>query len=536
MQATPFDRALALQNSGKFEEAIKGYEKLLEKNPDHPMARVNIGVCHYALGRASIASEIFHSLHISHPENDDLIKFAGIAYMAAGNFDMALKFHRRYINAHPDDYETWLNLASASGSNQNDKEALLYATQALSLRPLDPRSHLNMGAALIPLHRYQDALIAFDTALTLEPNNLKALMNKATCHDMMGNPSKSLEIYETCEKLVGADRLARADLEYKMSFPLLSTGDLKRGWKYYNSGFIPLDTRSRFPKRRFSVPEWDGKPIHGKRLMVWREQGLGDEIKFASVLPDLLKFCDDIIIECDTRMVSLFQRSFPTCLVREQRHDHGQFMTGIEDYDFQIPMGSLMAYLRTDISDFANQEPYLIADPTRTSELKQRIDQIRGGRILVGICWRSGLLNVERNINYTPISSWGPILTNPRLCFVNLQYGDTREEIANAEELFGIKIHQWDDINLKDDQESVAALIENMDCVVSAVTAVGNLAEAMGKKAKLFTPGRGWTFLGQERFPWAPNAEYYFPDPIGSPISNTLEQIARDLYIEYGQD
>lgn len=530
-----FEQAQALQKAGNNDQAIKIYEKILEKNPKHYHAQLHLGVCHFGSGRFDFSSHIFHQLHVKFPDEDEVLKFAGISYMSLGNFEMALKFHRKYVKAHPDDYETWLNLTSVSGSMQNNTEALYYATHAMSLEPLDVRSHINLGATLILLHRYEDALISFDTALLFEPNNLKALINKATCYGLMSDQVKAIEIFERCEELVGSDDLARAEIQYNMSFPLLKMGNLKRGLKYYDMGFIPLDTRSRTPKRSFSVPEWDGSPIHGKRLMVWREQGLGDEIKFASMIPDLLPFCDDVIIECDKRMVSIFQRSFPTCTVREQFHNGGILDVGEKDFDFHIPMGSLMTHLRADIAAFAHPRPYLVPDPQRVEEIKRRLDMIRNGRTLIGICWRSGFLTTERNIHYTAISDWEPIFANKNFAFVNLQYGESRQEILNAEQHFGIKIHHWDDIDLKDDQESVMALISNMDCVVSAGTAVITLAEAIGKKAKVFILNRDWTHLGQEAFPWAlDNVEYFMPTNEREGVATTIPYIAESLAADFG--
>lgn len=533
---SPFDKALAMQHSGQYDAAVAAYEKILKKNPDHFHAKRNMGLCHYQEGRFEASSRIFHILHTEHPDNDEMVKFSGISYMANGEFDIALRFLKKYVKTHPDDFESWLNLTSASGSKQDNNEALYYATQALSLKPLDPRSHINLGAALLPLHKYDQALISFDTALLLQPDNVSALMNKATVCYLIGQPQKALKIYEQCEGLVERAFSSRADLEYKMSFPLLTVGDLTRGWKYYNSGFIPKDTRSRFPKRKFSAPEWDGMSIQGKRLLVWREQGLGDEIKFASVLPDLAAYCDDIIIECDSRLVSLFQRSFPTCRVREQSLANiGAIVKEQEDFDTHIPIGSLMQHLRSDIADFANPKPYLVPDPARAGDIKRRLDQIRDGRTLVGICWRSGFLNTERNNHYTAISDWEEIFSNKNLTFVNLQYGDTKEEIENAERHFGVKIHQWEDIDLKNDLEGLVALISNLDCVVSAGTAVATFAEALCKKSKIFVPGRGWTHLGQEAFPWtSSDVEYYFPEIHGAAVASTLPRIAVSLAQDFG--
>lgn len=533
--ASPYDKALTLQQSGQYDAAVAAYDKLLEKNPDHLHAQINLGLCHYLLLRFNWSSHIFHQLHVKHPENDEVVKFAGISYMALGNFEVALQFLKMHIGRQPEDFDTWLNLTSASGSNQNNTEALYYATQALSLKPIDARSHLNLGAALLSLNRWDQALYAFETALTLEPGNIKALMNCATIYDMMGNQKKALKIFASCLPSVNNDPNVLAELQYKMSFPLLSVGELERGWTYYNAGFIPVDTRSRFPKRKFDLPEWDGQPLKGKRLLVWREQGLGDEIRFASVIPDLREYCDNVVIECEPRLVSLFQRSFNWCKVREQATFIGNGHTpSYDDYDFHIPLGSLMRFLRNAPEKFAHHKPYLVPDPVKSEQLRDKLESIRDGRSLIGICWRSGFVNSERNIHYTPISDWGPLFENPNLVFVNLQYGTGKDEVAQAEAHFGIKLHQWDDLDLKDDQEGLAALITNLDCVVSADTAVAALAQSLSTRTMVFTPVRGWVFLGQEKYPWAgDNVRHFFPKNIMTPISEVIPEIANAIALAF---
>lgn len=530
------DRARKLQNQGKFSEAKAIYEQHLKHEPDDYRLNLNIGLCNYGLQRFAESSMIFHKMHAADPENDELIKFCGISYLANGNFNVALQFLRRYVKLHPEDYETWMNLASASGNSQNNTEALLYSTQALSLRPLDPRSHLNLGAALIPLHRYEDAITSFETTLMLDPNNVKAMMNCGTAYDLLEHPEISLEMFERCLPLVESDPQQLAELQYKMSFPLLKTGNLEKGWKFYDAGFIPADTRSRFPKRSFCVPRWDGSVITGKRLLIWREQGIGDEIRFAGLIPDLEDYCDKVIIECEPRLETIFRRSFPKCKVRSQGQIDGALHHAVHgDYDYHLPMGSLMRYLRPTIEAFRNPHAYLIPDPERMQDIRRRLEPIRDGKSLVGICWRSGFLTTERNLNYTAISDWAPILRNRNLVFVNLQYGDTTAEVRKVLDEFGVTIHQWNDIDLKNDQEALAALIANMDCVVSAVTAVANMAEALNVRSKLFMPYVEWTFLGQKTYPWAKNSEYFFPDHSREGVATTIPHIAASLAEEFGQ-
>lgn len=133
------------------------------------------------------------------------------------------------------------------------------------------------------------------------------------------------------------------------------------------------------------------------------------------------------------------------------------------------------------------------------------------GRKLVGICWRSGKVDARRIRNYLSLADFADILTSPNITVVNLQYGDCETEIQAAEAALGINIVRWQDVDLKDDQESLAALINKMDVVISAGTAVAQMTLAVGTPLVMFGP-RGWTWFGQDEYPWAGNVRFIAPE------------------------
>jgi hypothetical protein len=150
------------------------------------------------------------------------------------------------------------------------------------------------------------------------------------------------------------------------------------------------------------------------------------------------------------------------------------------------------------------------------------------GKKLVGICWRSGKIDAQRMSNYLAIDDFAQVLKNPDCVFVNLQYGDCEEELQRVEKRLAVKIIRWHDMNLKDDQESVAALISHLHVVVSAATAVARLADAIGVRLLTFVPGRGWSLFGQMQDPTSRNGEYMYPDD-DSPLYTVVPRIATAL-------
>jgi hypothetical protein len=197
------------------------------------------------------------------------------------------------------------------------------------------------------------------------------------------------------------------------------------------------------------------------------------------------------------------------------------------DFDYHIPVGSLMRLFRNQIEQFKNVPAYIKVDPTLDEKFKQCLSKFKPKK-LVGICWRSGKLSEDRNLNYAPLSAWESIFSVQGIQFVNLQYGDCLHELQQAEEFFGINILNWNDVDLKDDQESVAAIINNLDCVISAGTAVAQLTGAVGTHLKLFTP-RSWTLLGEDEYPWASNVEAYISD-VDEAVDRLFPEIAKSLH------
>lgn len=524
--ASLLERGLAFEKKGQFPEAIKIYEKLLLNDPKNYFCRLHLGLSLLLNNDALSASKVLHLLHEEFPTDIDVLRLAANAYAKLGQFQLAIRFLKRAININPEDYESWLDLTSAAGSCQLHTEALSYATKALTLNPTDPRSHLNLGSTLDSVGRIDDALYCFETVLKLDPNNASAKSNCALIFDKKGESDKALDILSSCLKLVKPGSRQQAEIFYKMSYPLLSKGDLKRGWEMYEFGFTPNHLLARGPKRRFRAKKWEGQPIHGHKLLIWREQGLGDELMFLHTLKDVFQYCDDVIFECESRLTKLLQRSFQNCTVRPQHFDSISGFSATEDYDYHLPVGSLLNLFRSDISCFSKNAPYLTADPIRIANYSSYLNHFRPKKI-VGICWRSGTVSADRNIHYAPLSSWKSIFEIENTIFVNLQYGDCSIELESANSQFGIKIHSIPDLDLRNDLEGVAALISSLDCVVSVGTTVAQMTGALGIPLKLLV-SRDWVLLGQKNYPWFGNTELFASDVL-QPVEPLIPSLAQQL-------
>ncbi len=518
----------ALQDKGKVDEAIAKYNGVLKVDSKNLLARLNKSVCLLKKGQMNEALPELHDLYLENPDNLKIIKLCGAGYARAGHNEIALKFLKRALQIEPDEYETWIDITLVCASLQMHRESIYYATQALSLNPTDSRGHNNLGGALLAHGKVNEAIMCFETCLMLEPNNFTALSNLATACQNSGQPQRAKELYERLLQTPGLLLSQKNEVLYKLSFSNLSLGNLEKGWELYDYGLQVIDSRARIPRRKFSKPMWQGQKQTEKTLLIWREQGLGDELRFFGLVSETIPFFKKVIIECDARLVKLLQHAFPTAEVRQQ-----MFITKAdgcyslyEDFDFHIPVGSLMRFFRKDLKDFERAKPYLIADEDLRADFRNRLKTI-SDKPKIGVSWRSGVVNAERSAYYTPVTEWGDIFSKNQYEFINLQYDLNPSELEAAEKAFGLQIHNLSDVDLKNDLDSVVALMAELDLVISAPTSVCSLAEAVGTPVKFFYPG-GWILLGTNQYLWYPNTDVYVFDK-SEGIGYALKNIANDL-------
>jgi tetratricopeptide (TPR) repeat protein len=519
---TQCQKAVQLLNKQKYHEALVILDAILKRQPEHRLAKRSKPVALFHMGQQHEAAKLFHQLHEQDHEDLVILKHCGIAYTAIGAFDLAIRFLSRYVKSKPNDFDAWTSLSAAAGKSQKYVESMMYATKALSLEPTNPVAYNNLGATLLGVNKLKEGEQAFETALVLDKNNVDALSNLATLAQQRGDDEAAVALYNNLLANLDHNTPFEKEVLYRSSFSHLSTGRLREGWRRYDYGFLPTDLGSRTPKRHFQVPQWRGEPLGDKRLLIWGEQGLGDELWFFGLLNEALEHCHNVIVECEPRLVSLMTRSFPNVKVRATNLSQ-MMLTGLKDFDVHIPVGSLMALFRNNINDLKKLRPYLRPDPDLIVDFSERLAPFKGKK-LIGLCWRSGKMNVNRNSNYLPLDELAPLLKLEDCVFVNLQYGDCEEELSRVEQQLDISIVRWADVDLKNDQECVAAIISCLDTVVSAGTAVSRMAEFVGQETILFGPKGGWTHLGQESYPWSSCVHHISPSP-GDDLNTVVTKI-----------
>ncbi|HWT50577.1 MAG TPA: flagellar protein FlbA, partial [Caulobacter sp.] len=258
-------------------------------------------------------------------------------------------------------------------------------------------------------------------------------------------------------------------------------------------------------------------------LMICAEQGLGDEVMFANMMPDVIEALGPdgkLTLAVERRLVPLFKRSFPKADIFPHKtvSYEGRVYRGapeIEDWsgvDFWTPMGDLLETFRPSLAAFPGRPNFLEADPVRVAHWRRILEGAPKGP-KVGLLWKSLKLNGERARQFSPFMLWRPVLETPGITFVNLQYGDCDEEIALAKAEFGVDIWRPPGIDLKQDLDDVAALCCAMDLIIGFSNATTNLGGACGAPIWMLTGASSWTRLGAEIWPWYPQTRCFItPD------------------------
>ena len=291
---------------------------------------------------------------------------------------------------------------------------------------------------------------------------------------------------------------------YNLAGLQFRTGQLSEGFANYEARWQWKELSTH--RRRFDAPRWDGQPLEGKKLLVWREQGIGDEVRYASLLPDLKDLGGSVTFECTPKLAPLFAHAFPWATIRNEGPLECR---GVDDYaafDFQIPVGSLAKLFRPSLEAFRNKQvPWIRRFPEAEDKVRAQLD-LDGEELLVGICWRSANRAASRNRYYVGIEHLAPLKNLQGIRWLNVQYDATADEIDTIRKL-GVTLHHYTNVNQKDDLVTACALLGACDIVISAPVSVADLTGGLGVPTALFIQEDSPVFLGTDHVPWFPAAK-----------------------------
>ena len=445
---------------GRFDEALENFQLAVHHDPASTNARVNLITELDRAGHASDARRESAALLKQAPENAGAWFWEGKLADQENEIERAAGAYAKAAAISPGTASIWTNLGLVRLRQGNNHDAIACQRRALTIAPLDAAVHLNLGFALQSAGDLNGALGSYAQSRKLDPSDGLTLLHEAIAQ--------------------------------------LTAGDFAHGWDGYEKRWLRETALTRQP----GAPLWNGAPLSGKRLLIWGEQGLGDQIMFASCIAELASAASECVIECAPRLAVLFQRSFPTCRVvaGASQQDLDKLCAACR-FDVQSPMGSLPRHTRRASDQFPQHHGYLI--PKLESQLAWRTRLAKlPGKLKVGVSWIGGAPITRKHLRSHTLASWLPLLGLTEIDFISLQYTDCHEELAAVQQAAGIKIWHWRDAI--DDFDQTAALVSQLDLVISVCTTVVHLAGALNVPAWVMTPATPeWRYLNQgTHMPW----------------------------------
>lgn len=506
----------ALQ-SGDEAEALRLLEALVWQHPQLGEAHRLLGQLHHRRGDKVEARDSYTlAIHCA-PASWQAHYGLALLEMEERRFETAIRELERAAALSPDSAAVWNSLGAAHAESGAYALSVEHFRRAIALDPAFADAHSNLGYVLFrELEQYEEGAAALERAIVLGANRLEVRLNWAIVLQQRGDDEAALAVYDD---LLDADPTL-AQVRLNRALLRLARGDFGGGWADY-------EARAAIPQYAAALgaaPEWDGSDLTGRSIALYPEQGLGDEIMFASCVPDVLAKAASCVLVCHPKLVPIFSRSFPRASVRSSTAPASDLE---RNASFSARIGSLPRFLRRERRDFPARGGYLAPDPMRVAHWRMRLAELPG-KYKVGISWRGGTATTSRRMRSIPLEQWEPLLQIAGVDFVSLQYTDAAQEIETVERAAGVRIHRWQDA--LDVYDETAALIAALDLVLSVQTAVVHLAGALDAPAWALIPEVPEWRYGErgESMPWYRSVTLWRRER-GQEWSSVLERVARRL-------
>jgi tetratricopeptide (TPR) repeat protein len=437
------------------------------------------------------------------PDNVDALHLFGALLSDQGD-PKGLDLMARAVALRPDLAAAHQNLGNAYIRFERLADAERHFRRAAALQPNDADASNNLGGALLRREQYTEAEACVARALQLQPDLTNALRNMGALAEITGKSELALSYYDR----ILARQPDDADTRYQRAGLLLSLGRFAEGWVELTWRFKRRASYGMFGRLKY--PYWQGEPLGGRKIMIWTEQGLGEALILASMIPDVIARGATVVLVCPARLVPLFRSAFPE--IGLIAVDGGPVDPALKaDVDFQASVSELGRWLRPAFDAFP-RKAYLKADAQLTGTLRAKYAGLNPDNRLVGISWRSR--NPGAVGEKTPdLAQWAAILRTPGITFVNLQYGDCTEDLAVIARDFGVRVFADPTVDPMTDLVSFAAQVAAMDLTVSVSNTTVHFAGALGCPAWAMIPsnrGRPWHwFLDRDDSPWYPHLRLF---------------------------
>ena len=405
---------------------------------------------------------------------------AGLTHHRAGRIEQALADYGRAVALNPHSAQAYNNLGVALRTRGNPEAALASYRRAVALAPDDAGIYSNMGNVLRTLGRHEEAVASLHRSLELNSTSPDTFRNLGLVLRDLGKLDEALECFARARQL----RPDHPDTELDRAYALLLAGDIRRGfeayeWRWKINEAVP---------RNFPEPLWDGSDLAGRTILLYAEQGFGDTIQFARYVPRVADRGGRIVLECQPDLIRLLQ-----CLP-----GIGQFVAkgkALPSVDVQAPLVSLPWLFGTTIETIPENVPYLAA-PSQA----RRLEAATGDQLKVGFAWGGSPTHRNDRNRSCPVEHFVGLTDRPDILFYSLQKGGRAKDL-DTHGARGLVSDLNDHIR---DFADTAAIIQQLDLVITVDTSVGHLAGALAKPVWVLLPNApDWRWMrDRDDSPW----------------------------------
>jgi Flp pilus assembly protein TadD len=484
MNQTAIATAIAHHQAGRLHEAEAGYRQILGQQPEQPDALHLLGVLASQVGQHQAALELIARAISLNPRAAEYHGNLGVALGELGRTGEAIAAYQRAIALQPNAAQYHNNLGSALRKEGRLDEAVTSYHQALYLRPDYADPHYNLANIYKDVGKFDEAAARYRHALALRPDWLVAYNNLGNALCAAGRFDEATTVSRQALAKLPQSPLAH----WNFGLMLLRHGDLENGLPEYEWRWQARELRLK--TRNFVQPRWDGSDLAGRRILLHAEQGFGDTIQFIRYVPMVRARGGKIIVAAQPELTPLLQ-----CV--EGVEQWIPTANGFGDFDVHCPLASLPGVMKTTAATIPAMPGYLQVNEELRLAWQEQVAAEPG--LKVGIAWAGGPSHPHDRERSMRLAQLRPLAEVPGVTVISLQKG-----AASKQSVEGIKVIDWTEEI--EDFADTAALIANLDLVISVDTAVAHLAGAMGKPVWVLlamVPDWRW-MLDRQDSPWYP--------------------------------
>jgi tetratricopeptide (TPR) repeat protein len=457
---------IALSSQGRYSDAEAAFGRAAALDPDNPAMHLNLGNALLEARAFDRAVTSFERALVLEPDHPEALNSLGCALAGRGQHAAAIARFEQALERRPGYGEAYDNLGESLLQSGRESEAAAAFGQAVACQPTNPDFHGDLGNALAAGHRWAEAIASYERALTLDPDF--------------------------------------ADARYNLAVARLFRHEFEAGWPCYEArlrspSFVAGMRKDPATLVRYAQkPKWRG-PGHqaSGTVAIWAEQGIGDQLLFSTLLPELAATGVSLVYEVDDRLLDAYRRSFPEVHFVPSSDPPGHELQRAGCVSLA---GSLPHFFRRSRRDFARQPHRLLrALSARVADYRQQLEALGPGP-RVGVSWRSTRTDYWGPSKNMPLADMTSLLRKCGVQFVDLQYGDTEEQRRASEAAGGARLVHFESVDYYRDLEELLAIIEACDLVITTSNVTAHLAGALGKQT--------WLLFLSDRPPF----HYWQPD------------------------